>query len=121
MSSTPDVPPTPPPPPDQPPPYEPPPPGGPPQRSGGGAFLALGIVAGFAVLFLVYLAIIVLVGPSWASAFAPVVLFLILAIVLTVRPRTRMFGAGLLIGLGVWALLGGGLCIPLLIPQAGLA
>ena len=111
MSNTPDVPPTPPPPPEQP----------PPRQRGGGGFLALGAVLGFAVLFLVYLLIVFFVGPSWASAFAPVVLFLVAAIVLTARPRTRMFGAGLLIGLGAWALLGGGLCIPLLIPQSGLA
>jgi hypothetical protein len=111
---------SPPPPPDQPPPYEPPdqsarrPPGA-------GALIALGIVTGFVVLFVVYLAIVFLAGPSWASAFAPIGVFLVLAIVLTVRPRTRMFGTGLLIGMGAWALLGGGLCIPLLIPTGGVA
>ncbi|MFC0681894.1 hypothetical protein ACFFGH_29015 [Lysobacter korlensis] len=109
MSSTPDIPP------------DPPPPDRPPQRQGGGGFLALGIVTGFAVLFSVYLALVFLAGPSWAAAIAPIVVFLVVAIVLTVRPRTRMFGAGLLIGLGVWALLGGGLCVPLLIPSGGVA
>jgi hypothetical protein len=108
-------------PPDQPPPYEPPPDQSAPRPPGGGAFLALGIIAGFVVLYLVYLALVFLAGPSWAAAFAPVILFLAVAIVLTVRPRTRMFGTGLLIGLGVWVLLGGALCIPLLIPQAGFA
>ncbi len=99
----------------------PPPTGQPPQRRGGGGFLALGIVAAYFVLFIVYLAVLYLVGPSWPSAFGPVVLFLVASIVLTVRPRTRMFGTGLLIGLGVWVLLGGGLCIPLLIPHGGIA
>jgi hypothetical protein len=102
------------------PPYEPPPPATPPRRGGGG-FLALGIVAGFFVLFAVYLALVFLAGPSWAAAFAPVGVFLVIAILLTIRPRTRMFGAGLLIGLGAWALIGGGLCIPLLIPYGGVA
>jgi hypothetical protein len=77
-------------------------------------------MAGFGVLFIVYLLIIFFIGPSWASAFAPIVLFLILAVLLAVRRRTRMFGTGLLIGLGVWAILGGGLCVPLLIPSGGL-
>ena len=111
MSNTPDVPPTPP----------PPPPGEPAPRRGGGGFLALGILAAYGVLFVVYLAVLYFVGPSWPSAFGPVILFLVVAIVLTVRPRTRMFGTGLLIGLGVWVLLGGGLCIPLLFPQGGFA
>ena len=97
----------------------PPRPATPPQ--GGGGYLALGIFAGFFVLLIVYLLVILYAGPSWAAAFAPVTIFLVLAIVLTIRPATRMFGAGLLIGLGAWALIGGGLCIPLLIPQAGLA
>ena len=116
--STPDNPPQ---PPEQPPPYEPPPDQSARRPPGGGGFLALGIFAAYGVLFLVYLAVIYFVGPSWVSAFGPVALFIVVAIVLTVRPRTRMFGTGLLIGLGVWVLLGGGLCIPLLIPQGGFA
>jgi hypothetical protein len=103
------------------PPGPPPPPPATPPRQGGGGFLALGIVAGFVVLFAVYLALVFLAGPSWAAAFTPIAVILVIAIVLTVRPRTRMFGAGLLIGIGAWALLGGGLCIPLLIPTGGVA
>lgn len=99
----------------------PPPPSQPPARQGGGGLLALGIVTGFIVLFAVYLAIIFLADPSWAAAFAPIGVFLVIAIILTVRPRTRMFGTGLLIGLGAWTLIGGGLCIPLLIPAGGVA
>ncbi|WP_268815558.1 hypothetical protein [Arthrobacter sp. SLBN-122] len=34
-----------------------------------------------------------------------------MAVVLTVRPRTSGLGAGLLIGLGIFTLLGGGLCV----------
>jgi hypothetical protein len=103
-----------------PPPYQPPT-GPPPRPGGGGAMLAVGIILGFVVLFAVYLLLVLYAGPSWIAAFAPVVVFLAVGIVLAVRPRTRMLGAGLLIGLGAWALLGGGLCVPLLIPTGGLA
>ncbi len=99
----------------------PPPPPAPPGRHGGGGHLALGIMAGFFLLLIVYLLLILVAGPSWVAAFAPVAVFLVVAIVLTVRPSTRMFGTGLLIGLGAWALIGGGLCIPLLIPTGGVA
>lgn len=105
--------------PDIPPPPSPPP--GPPPRYSGGTLIALGIVGGIVVLFALYLLIILLVGPSWPAAFGPIVVFSAVAVWLAVRPRTRMFGTGLLIGLGVWALLGGGLCVPLLIPSGGVS
>lgn len=83
--------------------------------------LAVGILTGFAVLFAVYLFLTLLAGPSWIAALGPVALVLVAAILLAIRPRSRMFGTGLLIGLGAWALLAGGICIPLLIPSAGVA
>jgi hypothetical protein len=36
---------------------------------------------------------------------------LLVAILLAVRRRTSRFGAGLLIGLGIFVLFGGGLCV----------
>jgi hypothetical protein len=50
----------------------------------------------------------VLAGPS---AFIPIAVYLAIAIVLAVRPRTSRLGAGLLIGLGIFTLLGGGVCV----------
>ena len=47
-------------------------------------------------------------GPS---AFLPVAVYLAIAVVLAVRPRTSRWGAGLLIGLGIFTLLGGGICV----------
>jgi hypothetical protein len=48
---------------------------------------------------------------------APLVLYAVLAVVLTLVRRTSMTGAGLLIALGVWLLLGGELCIGAMIAQ----
>ncbi|WP_413248777.1 hypothetical protein [Sinomonas flava] len=55
---------------------------------------------------------------------APLVLYAVLAVVLTLVRRTSMTGAGLLIALGVWLLLGGELCISVMVahgPPAGVA
>lgn len=49
-----------------------------------------------------------LVGPA---AFIPIAVYLVVAGVLAVTPRTSRWGAGLLIGLGIFTLLGGGLCV----------
>ena len=45
------------------------------------------------------------------ATFLPIVVYVLLATVLAVRPPTSRLGAGLLIGLGIFALLGGGLCV----------
>mgnify|MGYP006170584539 CR=1 FL=1 len=49
-----------------------------------------------------------LTGPS---AFIPVAGYLAIAIILAVWPPTSRWGAGLLIGLGIFTLLGGGVCV----------
>ena len=58
-----------------------------------------------------------LAGPA---AFIPVAAYLVVAVVLAVRPRTSRLGAGLLIGLGVFTLLGGGVCVGMLAQMRGL-
>ncbi|MET3176622.1 UNVERIFIED_ORG: hypothetical protein ABIB52_004497 [Arthrobacter sp. UYCu721] len=49
-----------------------------------------------------------LTGPS---AFIPIAGYLAIAIILAVWPPTSRWGAGLLIGLGIFTLLGGGICV----------
>ncbi|BCW78446.1 MULTISPECIES: hypothetical protein [unclassified Arthrobacter] len=49
-----------------------------------------------------------LAGPA---VFIPIGVYLALAGVLAVRPPTSGLGAGLLFGLGIFILLGGGICI----------
>jgi hypothetical protein len=56
-------------------------------------------------------------GPSsirfltGASAFVPLAGYLAIAILLTLWPPASRWGAGLLIGLGIFTLLGGGVCV----------
>ena len=57
-----------------------------------------------------------LAGPA---AFIPIAAYLAIAIVLAVRPRTSRLGAGLLIGLGIFTLLGGGVCVGTLAARMG--
>ena len=45
------------------------------------------------------------------AAFVPIAVYLGLGIALAVRPGTARTGAGMLIGLGIFLLLGGGLCV----------
>ena len=52
-----------------------------------------------------------LAGPA---ALIPIGVYLLVAVVLAVRPRTSRLGAGLLIGLGIFTLLGGGICVGIL-------
>ncbi|MDQ0661976.1 hypothetical protein QFZ35_000474 [Arthrobacter ulcerisalmonis] len=60
----------------------------------------LGTVALFGMAFLA--------GPA---ALIPIAVYLVVAIVLAVRPRTSRWGAGLLIGLGIFTLAGAGICV----------
>ncbi|KIS25755.1 hypothetical protein TV39_19910 [Arthrobacter sp. SPG23] len=97
----------------------PPHPGGTPQQPKGGS-IGLGVLLGALALYAVYLgATIPLGGPTmWPSgflggtaAFLPIILYLLVSVLLALRRRTSRFGAGLLIGLGMFTLLGGGLCV----------
>ncbi|MEW9872590.1 hypothetical protein [Arthrobacter sp. HS15c] len=80
--------------------------------------MGFGILLGTAALYALYLVLpIVFGGPynmrflTGPSAFVPIAGYLAIAIILAVRPRTSRWGAGLLIGLGIFTLLGGGLCV----------
>ena len=57
-----------------------------------------------------------LAGPA---VFIPIGVYLAIAGVLAVRPRTSRLGAGLLIGLGIFTLLGGGICVMALSQMRG--
>ncbi|WP_242701839.1 hypothetical protein [Arthrobacter cavernae] len=59
-------------------------------------------------LFLLFLVGGNLFGPGILVA---ALVYLVGAIVLAVRPRTSRFGAGLLIAIGVWILIGAGICV----------
>jgi hypothetical protein len=84
------------------------------------------LVGGFALYALYISATLPLGGPTmWSSsylrgalAFVPLAYYLLMAILLAVRRRTSGLGAGLLIGFGIFILLGGGLCVGALV-QAG--
>ncbi|WP_181365295.1 hypothetical protein [Arthrobacter sp. HMWF013] len=80
--------------------------------------LGFGILVGAPALYALYVGVpIAFGGPSsmrfltGPSAFIPIAVYLLAAMVLAVRPRTSRWGAGLLIGLGIFTLLGGGLCV----------
>ena len=98
----------------------PPPPGGeePPPGPRGG-FMALGILRGAAALYALYFGTTSGIAPDQGyrtflagpAVFIPIVVYLAVAGLLAVRPRTSQLGAGLLIGLGVFTLLGGGICV----------
>jgi hypothetical protein len=97
----------------------------PPPRDGQ---LGLATVFGALGLYILYLWATIGVGPpmAWAnsvlagpSALVPIAVYLGLAIVLAVEHRTSRTGAGLLIGLGIFTLLGGGLCVGSLV-QVGI-
>lgn len=88
-----------------------------------GGSLGIGAVVGAVVLYAVYVLGTMAQGPyAWSTSFLavpvpfiPIILYLAVAIAFAVRRRTSLWGAGLLIGLGAFILLGGGLCISLLV------
>jgi hypothetical protein len=109
----------------------PPPPPGP--GEGGripvprGGSMVYGVLSGALMLYVVYVGALMFIGGPFAwsgsilagwATFIPVVLYLLLAVPLAARRETSRFGTGMLIGLGVFTLLGGGLCIGSL-AQAG--
>jgi len=114
----PDVPRNPPPPPQQ---EEPPPK---PRRGS----MVLGILLGAPALYALYFGTTRGIAPdegyktflAGPAAFIPIAAYLAVAVVLAVRPRTSRLGAGLLIGLGVFTLLGGGICVGILAQMRGL-
>lgn len=88
--------------------------------------MGYGILLGTLALYAIYVGIPIAVGGpnkmrflTGPSAFIPIGLYLLVAIVLAVRPGTSRWGAGLLIGLGVFTLLGGGICVGSLAAYTG--
>ena len=96
------------------------------QREPRGGYLGIGTVFGVLALYILYLWATIRDGPPpWPNsifagpaAFVPVAVYLGVAVVLAINPRTSRTGAGMLIGLGIFTLLGGGLCVGTLV-QAG--
>jgi Ca2+/Na+ antiporter len=84
--------------------------------------MSMGAFFGALALYAVYVLGTMAQGPyAWSATFLsipapfiPIALYLAVAIVLAVRRRTSRLGTGLLIGLGAFLLLGGGLCVTFL-------
>jgi len=84
--------------------------------------MVLGILLGAPALYALYFGTTQGIAPDQGyktflagpAAFIPIAVYLAVAVVLAVRPPTSRLGAGLLIGLGVFTLLGGGICVGIL-------
>ena len=88
--------------------------------------MGFGILLGTTVLYATYVGIPIAFGGPYnmrfltgPSAFVPIAGYLAIAIILAVWPPTSRWGAGLLIGLGIFTLLGGGVCVGALAGQMG--
>ncbi|GAB2732252.1 hypothetical protein [Sinomonas soli] len=102
----------------------PPPPGEEARTSARGGFLPLSLGLGIVYLYAVGLSMLPAIGPRGPYG-APLGLaitfwglfvgYLVLAVVLAVRRRTSLTGAGMLIAFGIWLLLGGELCVGVLV------
>ena len=86
--------------------------------------MGFGILLGTTALYAIYVGVpIAFGGPAsmrfltGPSAFIPIAVYLAIAVVLAVTPRISRWGAGLLIGLGIFTLLGGGVCVGTLAAQ----
>jgi hypothetical protein len=80
--------------------------------------MGFGILLGTTALYALYVGIPIVFGGPYNMrfligpvAFVPIAGYLAIAILLAVWPPTSRWGAGLLIGLGIFTLLGGGLCV----------
>ena len=88
--------------------------------------MGFGILLGTIALYGLYVGVPIAFGGPYnmrfltgPSAFVPLVGYLAIAIILAVWPPTSRWGAGLLIGLGIFTLLGGGVCVGALAGQMG--
>jgi hypothetical protein len=90
-----------------------------PRQLGRGGLMLLGIALGTPALYALYFGTTAGIAPDQGyktplagpAALIPIGVYLAIAGVLAIRPRTSGFGAGLLIGLGIFVLLGGGVCV----------
>ncbi|MEO5321068.1 hypothetical protein PV761_21075 [Arthrobacter sp. CC3] len=81
--------------------------------------ILLGILLGTTALYALYFGTTRGIAPdegyktflAGPAALIPIGAYLAIAGALAIRPRTSRWGAGLLIGLGVFILLGGGICV----------
>lgn len=88
-------------------------------RGGGGLPMLLGILVGAIALYAIYFGTTAGIAPdegyktplAGPAVFIPIGVYLAIAGALAVWKRTSRLGAGLLIGLGVFTLLGGGVCV----------
>ncbi|TDL41148.1 hypothetical protein [Arthrobacter nitrophenolicus] len=92
-----------------------------------GIFMLLGILLGTPALYALYFGTTAGIAPDQGyktplagpAALIPIGIYLAIAGVLAIRPRSSGFGAGLLIGLGIFVLLGGGVCVLSLSQMSG--
>lgn len=89
-----------------------------------GGFLPLALAAGLVFLYLVGLSMLPVIGPMGPHnvPLATVILywglfvgFVALAVVLAVWRKTSRTGTGMLIAFGIWILLGGEVCVGVLV------
>lgn len=81
--------------------------------------MVLGILLGAVALYALYFGTTSGIAPdegyktflAGPGAFIPIGAYLAIAGALAIWPRTSRLGAGLLIGLGIFILLGGGICV----------
>jgi hypothetical protein len=81
--------------------------------------MGFGILLGTAALYALYFGTTAGIAPdegyktflAGPAVFIPIGAYLALAGALAIWPRTSRWGAGLLIGLGIFILLGGGICV----------
>ncbi|WP_193341859.1 hypothetical protein [Pseudarthrobacter sp. AB1] len=87
--------------------------------------LRFGILLGVPALFALYFGTTSGIDEGYnaffpgPAAFTSIAVYLVVAMVLAGRPRTSRLGAGLLMGLGIFTLLGGGLCVGILAQRGG--
>lgn len=94
---------------------------------GGGIPMFLGILVGATALYALYFGTTSGIAPDQGyktplagpAVFIPIGVYLAVAGALAVWKRTSRLGAGLLIGLGVFTLLGGGVCVISLSQMSG--
>ncbi|MDR6558467.1 hypothetical protein J2809_002837 [Arthrobacter pascens] len=81
--------------------------------------MVLGILLGTVALYALYFGTTAGIAPdegyktflAGPGAFIPIGAYLAIASALAIWPRTSRWGAGLLTGLGIFILLGGGICV----------
>ena len=71
----------------------------------------LGVLGLFVVYLILFFTVGAPAGRIGPLAYVPAALYLAGAIVAVVLPKSRRLGSGMLLGLGIWLIIGGGVCI----------